>query len=87
MLVPEPHLKPRRAFPSSLAPAANHLGSSCRPRFSVPAVHLEPQTLHCTCIECRKPIDEDHFKCVLLGGIFLCVLPSSPSGLLLGCGG
>lgn len=62
VLVPEPHLKPRRAFPSSLAPAANHLGSSCRPRFSVPAVHLEPQTLHCTCIECRKPIDEDHFN-------------------------
>ncbi|XP_065310106.1 uncharacterized protein row isoform X1 [Dermacentor albipictus] len=61
ILVPEPHMKPRRTALNNIVPMANNLNSSCRPRFSVPAVHLEPQTLHCTCLECRKPIDEDHF--------------------------
>ncbi|XP_029849181.3 uncharacterized protein LOC8035649 isoform X1 [Ixodes scapularis] len=61
ILVPEPHVKPRKPLPSTLAPAANH-PSACQPRFSVPAVHLEPQTLHLLCLECRKPIDEDHFN-------------------------
>uniref|UniRef100_A0A1E1XRR4 Putative tick transposon n=1 Tax=Amblyomma sculptum TaxID=1581419 RepID=A0A1E1XRR4_AMBSC len=63
ILVPEPHMKPRKATMNNAAPAANHLNSSsCRPRFSVPAVHLELQALHCGCLECRRPIDEDHFN-------------------------
>lgn len=62
ILVPEPHMKPRRTAANSTVSPPNHLSSSCRPRFSMPAVHLEPQTLHCTCLECRKPIDEDHFN-------------------------
>ncbi|CAN7983568.1 unnamed protein product [Ixodes hexagonus] len=60
-MVPEPHVKPRKPLSSLLAPSANQ-ASSCQPRFSVPAVHLEPLTLHCLCLECRKPIDEDHFN-------------------------
>lgn len=63
ILVPEPHMKPRRTALNSIVSPTNLLNSSsCRPRFSMPAVHLEPQALHCTCLECRKPIDEDHFN-------------------------
>ncbi|XP_077483082.1 zinc finger domain-containing protein relative of woc isoform X3 [Amblyomma americanum] len=63
ILVPEPHMKPRKATLNNAAPAVNYLSnSSCRPRFSMPAVHLELQALHCCCLECRKPIDEDHFN-------------------------
>nr|XP_037278975.1 uncharacterized protein LOC119172092 isoform X1 [Rhipicephalus microplus]XP_037278977.1 uncharacterized protein LOC119172092 isoform X1 [Rhipicephalus microplus]XP_037278978.1 uncharacterized protein LOC119172092 isoform X1 [Rhipicephalus microplus]XP_037278979.1 uncharacterized protein LOC119172092 isoform X1 [Rhipicephalus microplus] len=69
ILVPEPHMKPRRTALNSTISPTNHLNSSsCQPRFSMPAVHLDPQALNHACIECHKPIDEDHFnRCVRCG--------------------